>query len=315
MPLTLIRGDITTLKVDAIVNAANESLLGGGGVDGAIHRAAGPQLLQECRTLGGCKTGQAKITKGYNLPADYVIHTVGPIWRGGSYGEEELLISCYRNSLELAKEKGLESIAFPLISAGVYGYPKQDAMEIALGVIEGFLEEHDMDVYMVFFDPELIIPSESEYEQILSYLKEHRVYEGPLASERVLREASLEGSSLSDYVKDKEMGFTPKLFELIEQRGLEDVEVYKRANVDRKLFSKIRNNPQYSPSKPTVLAFAIALHLTLEETEDLLQRAGYALSSANTFDLILRYFIEKKNYNIYEINEALFSFHQSLLGF
>ncbi len=341
MPLEIIRNDITKVYADAIVNAANTSLLGGGGVDGAIHRAAGPELLIECQTLGGCKVGEAKITKGYQLPAKYIIHTVGPVWRGGNENEEKLLADCYKNSLALAKEYKLESIAFPLISSGAFGYPKDKAFKTAMSIIGEFLLSNDMTVYLVVYDKASVILSEKLFLSIKQYIDDRYIEEHPgdrnnrlelrsLKEEYPMAaypmEASLLSSmesavparkrkrSLEDMIKQMDETFSQRLLRLIDEKGMTDSETYKKANIDRKLFSKIRNDINYKPSKPTAIAFAIALRLNLDETQDLLHKAGYALSHSSKFDIIIQYFINEGKYNIFEINEALFAFDQNLLG-
>lgn len=329
MPLIIVRNDITTMRVDAIVNAANESLLGGGGVDGCIHRAAGPELLQECRTLGGCRTGEAKITGAYRLPCKYVIHTVGPVWNGGEYGEREQLASCYRTSLALAKEHCCETVAFPLISSGIFGYPKDQALRVAVDTIGEFLLHNDMTVYIVIFSRTAYQISSKLFADIAEYVDDHYVdAHTDSQRERLRRMSVLESRTLSadaaaapmavggldSLLAHLDAGFSETLLKLIDRSGKKDAEVYKKANVDRKLFSKIRNNPDYKPSKATAIAFAIALELSLPETRDLIARAGYALSPSSKFDVIIEYFIMQRDYDIFKINEALFAFDQSLLG-
>lgn len=340
MPLEIVRNDITKMKVDAIVNAANESLLGGGGVDGAIHRAAGSGLLAECRTLGGCKTGKAKITGGYNLPAKYVIHTVGPVYRDGNHGEKTLLESCYRESLALAKERGCETVAFPLISSGVYGYPKDQALKVAIDVISDFLLENEMTVYIVIFDKAAYQIGEKLFSDIAEYIDDNYVDEHtdysrernrmnampPMAPCTGREKSDIDSIEICDCkallaeddldakLKQIDESFSQMLLRKIDEKGMTDAECYKKANIDRKLFSKIRSDVNYKPSKPTALAFAISLELSLDETEDMLRKAGFALSHSNKFDIIIEYFISRGNYNIFEINEALFAFDQSLLG-
>ena len=329
MPLIIVRNDITKMSVDAIVNAAKESLLGGGGVDGCIHRAAGPELLQECRTLGGCRTGEAKITGAYRLPCKYVIHTVGPVWNGGKCGEREQLASCYRTSLALAKEHSCETVAFPLISSGIFGYPKAQALRVAVDTISEFLAENDMTVYIVIFDRAAYQIGNKLFADIAAYIDDHYVdAHTDSRRERMRRMSVLESRTLSadaaaapmaadgldSLLAHLDAGFSETLLKLIDRRGKKDSEIYKKANVDRKLFSKIRNNPDYKPSKATAIAFAIALELNLDETRDLIARAGYALSASSKFDVIIEYFIRQKKYDIFEINEALFAFDQSLLG-
>ena len=363
MPLQIIRNDITQMNVDAIVNAANCSLLGGGGVDGCIHRAAGPELLRECEALHGCETGNAKITKGYRLPCKYVIHAVGPRWRDGAHGEKELLESCYRVSLDLAKKYGCESIAFPLISSGIYGYPKDQALKVAVDMIAEFLMENDMMVYIVIFDRKAYQIGGKMFADISAYIDDTYVEEHEdaraeysrclndletrkkecakistiLASETALNpgqelyaEAVMESdteseifSSLPAPISHKSLGsalaqidesFSEMLLRKIDESGMTDAQCYKKANIDRKLFSKIRGDKLYKPSKTTVIAFALALELPLVEMQDMLMKAGFSLSHSRKFDIIVEYFVEQGNYNVYEINEALFAFDQSLIG-
>jgi len=336
MPLHIVRNDITKMQVDAIVNAANETLLGGGGVDGSIHEAAGPELLKECAVLGGCKPGQAKITGGYKLPSSYVIHTVGPVWRGGEDGEQSVLSACYKNSLELALQHKCESIAFPVISSGSYGYPKAQAISTAVSAISEFLSQNDMTVYLVVFDRKALTISEKLFADIKEYIDDNYVHQMHLehsrsrnifrdsysrsfrsmeADELCLPMASMavEEYSIEDIVFELDESFSQMLLRKIDEAGMTDAQCYKRANIDRRLFSKIRADKNYKPSKSTALAFAVALKLSLSETEELLRKAGFALSHSNVFDIVVEYFIKKGNYNIFEINEALFAFDQSLL--
>ena len=345
MPLQIVRNDITTMQVDAIVNAANETLLGGGGVDGAIHRAAGPELLAHCRKLNGCRTGDAKITPGFKLPAKYVIHTVGPIWHGGNYNEAQLLESCYMRSLQLAKENKCETLAFPLISAGAYGYPKHDAFRIAVNAVQSFLLENEMTVYIVVFDQSSFFISQKLFSDVQQYIDQYYVDEhsetifernrrqrmaeskcfavpcapkaAPIPEPRETTLWDVDASctvSLEDALGQLDESFSEALLRKIDERGMTDAQCYKRANIDRRHFSKIRNDKYYKPSKPTAVALCIALELSLAETKELLAKAGIALTHASKFDIIIEYFLVKRAYDIFEINETLLSFDQPLLG-
>ena len=330
MPFEIVRNDITKMKVDAIVNAANKSLLGGGGVDGCIHRAAGVELLTECKLLNGCETGSAKVTKGYHLPCMYVIHAVGPRWIDGNHREKELLESCYTTSLHLAKEYGCKSIAFPLISSGIYGYPKDQALRIAVEQIRKFLLDNEMMVYLVIFDRKAYEISDGLYSDIATYIDnryvdEHsdslslqrvrfREYENTCLKEESVPLSSANQKTIKDWLDGIDESFSEMLLRKIDESGMSDAECYKKANIDRKLFSKIRSDKLYKPSKSTVLAFALALELSLDEMQDMLAKAGFALSHSSKFDLIIEYFVKQGNYNVYEINEALFAFDQSLIG-
>lgn len=340
MPLQIVRNDITKMEVDVTVNAANTALKRGGGVCGSIFNAAGAKQLQaECNRIGGCKVGEAVITSGYELPAKYIIHTVGPIWQGGHSGEAELLHNSYTNSLKLALTHKCKSIAFPLISSGIYGYPKDQALQIAIGAIGEFLLEHEMMVYLVVFDKKTFVLSEKLFTAIEKYIDDNYAEEILRHESRrriehnkidyVAQDDNLsyitrdhcesmplpsEARGLDDLIGHLEETFSQMLLRLIDEKGMNDVQTYQRANIDRKLFSKIRSNKGYKPSKNTAIAFAIALELNLDQTRDLLMKAGYALSHSSKFDVIIEYFIDAGNYNINEINETLFYYDQTLLG-
>lgn len=369
MPLHIIRQDITKMSCDAIVNPSNEALLPSGGVDAAIYKAAGPKLMNECRSMGGCPIGAARITAAYNLPCRYIIHTVGPIWCGGGFGEKENLESCYKESLKLAKEHGCESVAIPLISSGINGYPKDHVLKIAINIISEFLFDNEMIVYLVVFDKKAYHFSEKLFYDITSYIDDNYVVENseytenlcelqrdfdteqPPETEYIFEEkctrsqssllkeeqpayekrcettcdqvdipdsmpksAMAPSKSLSDWLETLDESFAEALFRLIDEKGMSDVECYKKANVDKRTFSKIKSIKGYKPSKVTVLSFAIALELSIEETQHLLRTVGLSLSHSNKFDIIIEYFITNGIYDIFSINEALFEFDQICLG-
>ena len=341
MPFEIVRNDITNMRVDAIVNSANPRPVVGLGTDSSIHEKAGPELLAARQKIGPIPVGQAAITPAFRLEARYVIHTVGPVWDNGSYGEEKLLRSCYDRSLNLALEHGCRSIAFPLIATNNYGFPKDRALQIAVSAFSEFLMDHEMLIYLVVFDRSAYQLSEKLFRSIESFIDDHYVdvweaatygqkkqriqqkmrqrrdmelcREAPVCETAALASMA-QPVSLEELLKQADAGFTQRLLELIDRSGRKDSEIYKKANLSKQHFSKIRNNPDYKPTKQTAIALALALELDLEETRDLIGRAGYALSNSSRFDLIIRYFIEQKIYNVVDINIALYEFDQSLLG-
>jgi O-acetyl-ADP-ribose deacetylase (regulator of RNase III) len=342
MPLTIVRQDITRMGTDAIVNAANTGLLMGGGVCGAIFHAAGEEELRAaCAAQAPIEVGAAAITPGFALPAKYIIHTAGPVYRDGKQGEEALLRACYTNSLNLALENGCVSIAFPLISSGLYGYPKAEALAAARGAILEFLEDKEMDVFLLVFDKEAFRASASLMAEVQSFISSSYAEERgrsrrrrlqfekslPVRGEQEiflneLREINADtcarypmpSTGLDEMLGELDEPFSTTLLRLIDLKGETDAAVYKRANLDRRLFSKIRSNKDYMPSRRTAIALAIALKLNLRETESLLSCAGYTLSNSQKFDAIIRYFITRGRYDIFEINEVLFQLDQPLLG-
>ncbi len=357
MPLQIIRRDITKMQVDAVVNTTNEEMVGYNGVDLAIHQAAGPELDAACKALAPLGLGTAKITPGFNMDVKYIIHTSGPVWKGGLCGEQIILKSCYVESLKLAVENGCSTVAFPLISAGSYGYPKDQVLSYAVQVISEFLFDHELTVYLCVYDRTSYEFSRHLFAELEDAIGRDTVDYDFLCAPRMMledadcfasapspeppvrpcanapaskeqnrsasksfirrrdKQSSVDNKSLHEYMQTMEKTFAYKLFDLIDERGMTDVQCYKKANVDKKTFSKIKCNPDtYKPSKQTAVAFAIALQLNLDETQELLACAGLTLSRSFTFDKIIRYFIQKEIYDIFIINEALFEFDQVLLG-
>ena len=344
MPFEIVRNDITKMRVDAIVNSANPKPIVGLGTDSSIHEAAGPELLAARQKIGNIAPGMAAITPAFCLDAKYVIHTVGPVWDGGSYGEEQLLRNCYDNSLSLALEHNCRSIAFPLIATNNYGFPKEKALQIAVSAFSSFLMQHEMLIYLVVFDQGAFKLSEKLFHSITSYIDQHYVDEwekatygpdGNTRRQRIRRRRDMDlytascareellpcagmpevkESSLPDWLAQADVGFSETLLKLIDESGHKDSTVYKKAHVSKQHFSKIRNNPNHKPTKETAIAFALALELDVAQTNDLIGRAGYTLSNSSKFDLIIRYFIEHRKFDIVEINLALYEFDQTLLG-
>jgi O-acetyl-ADP-ribose deacetylase (regulator of RNase III) len=328
MPLLISRNDITKIDVDVIVNAANTALQMGGGVCGAIFRAAGPSELQAaCDKLAPIKTGEAVITDGFKSKAKYIIHTAGPIYLGGNTAQEKQLYDCYFNSLKLASEKNLKSIAFPLISAGIYGYPPNKALSTALKSIHDFLGGYDgeMTVYMIVYNDDAFSAAKKLYDGVESYIDEKLIV-NDIERRRRSGNFSCKNSDVeypesilceSEIFANLEDSFNTKLFDFIRQKQMTNADVYKNANIDRRLFSKIISNDTYTPSKNTIFALAISLKLNLKETESLLKSAGYAISHSSKSDLIIEYYIlhnQSQNYNIDELNFLLYQHQQIQLG-
>ena len=355
MPFEMIRNDIVNMKVDAIVNTAHPFPEIGTGVDTAIHKAAGEKLLRARKKIGIIDRGSAAVTAAYDLPAKYVLHTVGPVWQGGGHGEEDCLYSCYKSCLELAVQKKCRSVAFPLLATGNYGFPKDQALQIAVNAISRFLLQEEMMVYLVIFDEKSYTLSEKIFRDVQSYIDAHyaeerleeeyavhdaeyirktefrRHYNMHFPDVEVFTAKSKEHKasgrffkkeplldclpeSLEVMLRKEEMTFSEALLDWIIRKDLRDPDVYKKANIDRKLFSKIRKNAKYQPKKSTAIALALALELDLEETKEFIGRAGYALTHSSKADIIIEYFIKKKNYNVFEINEVLFAYQYPLIG-
>ena len=354
MPFLMIRNDITKVTADAIVNPANRNLLQGSGTSRAIYQAAGEQeLTAACEAIGYCEPGRAVCTPAFGLPAKYIFHAVCPAWHGGFFGEAKQLAGVYHSALELAAEYHCESVAFPLLSSGNYGYPKEQAFRIAVDTITQYVMEHDLTVYLVLYDRHSLAVSRKLFASVEEYIDDHyvaqndesyqfdrrrresaerrrRLEEDTALADReypaqecaspvfatVLRQQSAPRTarSLESLMDNLGESFTTRLLRLIDERGLKDSTVYKQSNISRQHFSKIQCNRDYNPKKKTVLAFAVGLHLSEDETIDLLKSAGYAFSDGSKRDWIVRYCLEHKIYNINQVNTLLFEYNQEQLG-
>ena len=355
MPLRIVRNDITKMNTDAIVNTANPQPTYAAGTDRAVYTAAGAdKLLSERQKIGVMNPGDAAITPGFALPAKYIIHTVGPVWEDGEHGEEETLASCYKNCLKIAKEHKLKSIAFPMISTGVYGFPKEKAIHVALSCFSSFLMKEDMDIYLVVFSRGAFTLSEKLFPGIDAYIDDHyvrtkeeeeysvcaetyeendayrrekellarrrakhakNVYCGSALPPAAMEKAEKPERTLEDILDNADETFQQMLFRLISERGMTNVEVYKKANLDKKLFAKIKANENYMPKKVTALALCIALKLNFDEAKDLIGRAGYTFSPSSKTDLIVRYFIEHEAYDVMTIDGVLFEHDLPMLTY
>ena len=322
MPFIIVRGDITRLTADALVNAANRNLKKGSGVCAAIFDAAGTADMQAaCQKIGSCAVGAAVVTPAFRLNAKYVIHTVGPIWLGGFHGEREQLASCYQSALALAAKLRLESIAFPLISSGVYGYPRESAFQVAMAEITSFLAAHDMTVYLSVFDSRATRPSPEIYAELLRAVDSppSKPSGKPLGALPDWELPDLDSMVFGESEKSEGIGsaatenFSAALFRLIGERGLTERELCRRANITPRELAAIRNHPDARPSLSLALALAIALELTVSEAGNLLGLASLELASSRA-GLIARWFMERGRFNIHEINAALYAFDQPLLG-
>ena len=345
MPFLMIRNDITKVAADAIVNPANRNLLQGSGTSRAIYQAAGEQeLTAACEAIGYCEPGRAVCTPAFGLPAKYIFHAVCPAWQGGLFGEAEQLAGAYHSALELAAEYHCESVAFPLLSSGNYGYPKEQAFRIAVDTITQYVMEHDLTVYLVLYDRHSLAVSRKLFALVEEYIDDHYVAQNDESYQfdrrrresverrrwRLEEEATpmletaaappppattpMAARSLEHLMDNLGESFTTRLLRLIDERGLKDSTVYKQSNISRQHFSKIQCNRDYNPKKKTVLAFAVGLHLSEDETIDLLKSAGYAFSDGSKRDWIVRYCLEHKIYNINQVNTLLFQWDQELLG-